>query len=251
MSAVCVIPARYASTRLPGKPLALLGDKPMIQWVYEHAIKARAFSRILIATDDERIKKAAVSFGAEVVMTPTELPSGTDRVAEVVKDLSCDVVVNLQGDEPFVKPQLLDQLVSVFRDPEVQIATPVKKITNYKELTNPNQVRVVRDARNYALYFSRAAVPFIRDESDLKKWLIHHDFYKHVGIYAYRREVLLQLTGLPQGILEKAEQLEQLRFLEHGYRIYTLETDYESVGVDTEEDLIRVNELISLFLDQQ
>ena len=248
MKAVCIIPARYGSTRLPGKPLALLGDKPMIRWVYEHAVKANAFSRILIATDDERIRKTCSDFGAEVVMTDPMLPSGTDRVARVVRDLSCEVVVNLQGDEPFVKPQLLDQLVAAFNDPEVQIATPIKKISNYKDITEPNLVRVVKDRNNYALYFSRAAIPHIRDEADVKKWLTQHTFYKHVGIYAYRRETLLQLTTLPQSSLEKAERLEQLRFLENGFRIFTVETDYESVSVDTEEDLRRVNELINQFL---
>ncbi len=245
MKTICIIPARFASTRLPGKPLALIGDKPMIQWVYEQASKANLIQEIIVATDDEKIRDAVTEFGGQVVMTPSELQSGTDRVAHAVSDLEADVVVNLQGDEPFVNPELLNQLIQVFSDPEIVMATPVKRVSDLSELSETNLVRVVRDKSNFALYFSRALIPFVRDEAEKERWVSLHPFFKHIGIYAYRKDLLLSLAAMDPSELELAERLEQLRALENGIKIYTLETTYESIGVDTPEDLERVNKIIT------
>lgn len=236
-----MIPARYASTRLPGKPLALIGDKPMIEWVYEKAIAAPGIDRVVVATDDERIAEVVHHFRGEVVLTDAGLASGTDRVAAVARNMDADVVINLQGDEPFVEPDLLSRLAAAFADPAIDMATPVKKISSEQDLHSADLVRVVRDIHNFALYFTRAVIPYVRDRSD---WLKHHEFFKHIGIYAYRKEFLLKLSRLPVSSLEKAEKLEQLRVLENGFRIFTIETEYESVSVDTPEDLLRVNKLL-------
>jgi len=245
MIAICVIPARYGSTRFPGKPLAKILNKPMIRWVYEQAQKANKFEKVLVATDDKRIAQVVQAFGGEVCMTPSDLPSGTDRVALAVKNLQADVVVNLQGDEPLVSPHLLDRLVEVFETkPEIEVATPLKKITKIEDLSNPNLVRVVKDNNNFALYFTRSIIPFLRDVPEQQNWLNHFSFFKHVGIYAYRKNFLLKLTSLSQGSLEKAEKLEQLRILEHGHKIYTIETDYESVSVDTPQELEHLNQML-------
>ncbi len=244
MKSICIIPARYASSRLPGKPLALIADRPMIQWVYERAAKAEKIDAVLVATDHPAIKEAVEAFGGNVVMTDAELPSGTDRVAVAAANTDAEVVINLQGDEPLIEPQLLTQLVEVFANPNVQIATPVKKITAAEELANPNVVHVVRDRQDFALYFSRTAVPYLRDVPEQTQWLTKHDYFKHVGIYAYRKEILMELKQLPQSPLEKAERLEQLRFLENGFSIFTVETSYESISVDTVEDLQNVNKII-------
>ncbi len=237
MKTVCVIPARYASTRLPGKPLVDIGGKPMIRRVYEQAQKARAIDEVIIATDDERIRAAAHRFGARVEMTAPALPSGTDRVFAAIKSLDVDVIINLQGDEPFVDPGLLDQLADMFTNPAVSIATPISPVANERELSDPNLVRVVRDTAGRALYFSRAVIPFVRDETDRRQWISHTPFYKHIGIYAYRKTVLEQLTQLPPSVLEKAEKLEQLRFLENGFTIHTLISNYDSLSVDTPGDV--------------
>ncbi|MCD6376698.1 MAG: 3-deoxy-manno-octulosonate cytidylyltransferase [Caldisericaceae bacterium] len=243
MIAVCVIPARYGSTRFPGKPLAKIQGKPMIQWVYQQAKTATRFQKVLVATDDPRIEQAVKDFGGEVCLTPSELPSGTDRVARAVQQLEADVVVNLQGDEPLVEPALLDQLVEVFeKRPEVLVATPIKKIFKIEDLLNPNLVRVVKDKQNFALYFTRSVIPYLRDVPRQRDWLQYFSFYKHVGIYAYRKKFLLQLTQLPQTELEKAEKLEQLRILEHGFKIYTIETEYDSISVDTPGELEQLNQ---------
>jgi 3-deoxy-manno-octulosonate cytidylyltransferase (CMP-KDO synthetase) len=241
---VCVIPARYASSRLPGKPLALIAGKPMIQWVYEQAIKAVQIDRVIVATDDERIKSTVVNFGGEAILTDPDLPSGTDRVAAAVQNIDADIVVNLQGDEPFVEPELLDSLILAFSNNDIQMATPIKKIESENDLTDPTLARVAKDVNNYALFFTRSVIPYIRDFNN-EKWLEKYTFYKHVGIYAYKKSFLSILTGLPQSRLEQAEQLEQLRVLENGYKIYTVETEYESLSVDTPEDLKRVNDLIN------
>ncbi len=244
MKTLCVIPARYASTRLPGKPLALIGGKPMIQWVYERAGAADLIDKVVVATDNEKIKATVEDFGGNVKMTSPELSSGTDRAAAVLDGEEADVIVNLQGDEPFIEPALLSRMVQVFANPEIEMATPIKRIVNLNELTNPNFVRVVRDKMHFALYFSRAVVPFVRDIPEKQQWLERHRFYKHIGIYAYRKNLLLKLTALPQSSLEQSERLEQLRALENGIKIYTVETEYESTGVDTPEDLEFVNKLI-------
>ncbi len=245
MKTICIIPARYASSRLPGKPLAKIGDKPMIQWVYERANKAKRIDRVLVATDDARIKSTVESFGGEVVLTDPGLPSGTDRVAAACRNADADVVLNLQGDEPFVEPQLLDALTAVFDDQSIQMATPVKQAQTLDELEDPALVRVLIDSGGRAIYFSRAVIPFIRDVANREAWLESHKYYIHIGIYAYRKPFLEKITRLPQSPLEKAEKLEQLRVIENGYAIHTIETDYASVSVDTADDLKKVNDLLN------
>jgi 3-deoxy-manno-octulosonate cytidylyltransferase (CMP-KDO synthetase) len=244
MKAICVIPARYASQRLPGKPLAIIGHKPMIQWVYEQAAKAKNIDKVIVATDSEKVIKVVEGFSGFACMTDPNLPSGTDRVYAAIENEQAEIIINLQGDEPFVSPDLLDDLVRIFSNKKIEIATPIKQIENENELHNPNVVGVVRDIHGYALYFSRATIPWVRDKQDIKKWLHTHIFYKHIGIYAYRKKCLKKLTLLKQSSLEKSEKLEQLRFLENGYKIYTLVTEYNSIGVDTPEDLHHVNELL-------
>lgn len=244
MTSVCVIPARYASTRLPGKPLALIAGKPMIQWVYKQAVKANLIDRVIVATDDEKIKNAVESFGGDVVLTDPDLPSGTDRVAAAVQNIDADIVVNLQGDEPFVEPELLNSMVSTFLDSEIYMATPIRKIESDEDLNDPSLVRVAKDVNNYALFFTRNVIPYLRDFNK-EEWLNNFNFYKHVGIYAYRKTFLNILTSLPESHLEKAEHLEQLRVLENGYKIYTIETDYDSISVDTLDDLNKINQLIN------
>ena len=244
MTSVCVIPARYASTRLPGKPLALIAGKPMIQWVYKQAVKANLIDRVIVATDDEKIKNAVESFGGEVVITDPELPSGTDRVSAAIQNIDTDIEINLQGDEPFVEPELLNSMVSAFLDSEIYMATPVRKIESIEELNDPNLVRVAKDINNYALFFTRSVIPYLRDFNK-EEWLNNFNFYKHIGIYAYRKTFLNILTSLPESRLEKAERLEQLRVLENGYKIFTIETNYDSISVDTLDDLNKVNRLIN------
>jgi len=246
MKIVCVIPARYASSRFPGKPLAIIDGKPMIQWVYQRALQCKKINDVFVATDDERIKKVCTGFGAGVIMTDPGLASGTDRVFAAIKDKACDVVINLQGDEPFIRPDLLDDIAGLFNDRRIRIATPIKKIINPAELTDPNLVRVVRDKNNFALYFSRASIPYSRGMKNPEERLAGNDFYKHIGIYAYRKKTLSELTRLAESPLEKTERLEQLRFLENGYRIYTYLTDYDSLSVDTPQDLENANQLIKL-----
>jgi len=245
MKTLCVIPARFASSRLPGKPLALIGDKPMIRWVYKQAISADQIDQVVVATDDIRIKEAVEAFGGAVEMTPTDLVSGTDRVALVAKNYDADVVINLQGDEPFVSADLLNQMAQVFINPDIEMATPIKQIQSVEELHDPNLVRVVTDKMNYAMYFSRAVIPFVRDMVDKEEQVRRHRFYKHIGIYAYRKVLLQKLAQLSPSRLEQMEKLEQLRALENGIRIYTVETEYDSVGVDTVEDLERVNKILT------
>jgi len=240
---ICVIPARFASTRLPGKPLANIGGKPMIERVYKQARRVKNIDEVIVATDDKRIFNVVENFGGTAVMTDEDIPSGTDRVYQAIKNKNIDVVINLQGDEPFVNPDVLEKLVRVFGDNQIQIATPICKIDSDAEYQNPNVVKVVKDANGFALYFSRSQIPFFRDfaknvpgENTVS--------YKHIGIYAYRKDCLQHLTQLKESSLEKAEKLEQLRFLENGYRIYTLLTDYTSVSVDTPEDLEKINEMM-------
>lgn len=229
-----VIPARYASTRFPGKSLALIAGQSMISRVYARAKAARALADVVVATDDERIFRHVRDFGGNVVYTDAKHTSGTDRVAEVAeKAADFDVIINIQGDEPLLDPAQLDELCNVFVEkPEVNIATFRKQIERLEEIENPNVVKVVTDAQGYALYFSRAAVPFARTGAP--------DYYKHIGLYAFRRETLLQVARLRTSALEEAESLEQLRWLENGYRIFTLETQTETLAVDTPEDVAAV-----------
>ncbi|MCB0281168.1 MAG: 3-deoxy-manno-octulosonate cytidylyltransferase [Calditrichae bacterium] len=243
MKTICVIPARYASSRLPGKPLAEIAGKPMIQWVYEQASKANNIDEVIVATDHTAIKKAVENFNGMAVMTAPELPSGTDRVYAAIKEKSADIVINLQGDEPFISEKILENLVNVFENPEVEIATAVKKIEKEADISNPNVVKVTRASNGFALYFSRSAIPFIRDNRTPGENL--SVFYKHIGIYAYRKSCLEKLTELGESNLERSEKLEQLRFLENNYRIFTILTDYESISVDTPDDLKKANSIAS------
>lgn len=238
MSCVAVIPARYGSTRFPGKVLAPLHGKPLIQHVWERARLAEGVDRVLVATDDERVAGAVRGFGGESVMTPPELPSGTDRVAYAVGTLRVervDVVINVQGDEPLMEPAMIASLARLMiGHPEIPMATLKHRLTDPREAANPNVVKVVTDASGWALYFSRAGIPYARTPSEGPGWA------KHLGIYAYRESFLEELVSWPSSPLERAEGLEQLRVLEHGGRIMVLDTPYDTVGVDTPEDLARV-----------
>ncbi len=235
-----IIPARYASSRFPGKPLADIGGKPMIQRVYEQAKKA--FDDVVVATDDHRILQAVKSFGGTVVMTSPNHQSGTDRCAEALEHYEkefythIDIIINLQGDEPFIRTDQVHLLAECFHDAATQIATLVKPIDNNEVIQDPNRPKVVVDTHHFALYFSRSPIPFLRN-ADPQNWATSHPFYQHIGMYGYRREVLREITRLKPGILEKAESLEQLRWLENGYRIKTAVTPYETFGIDTPEDL--------------
>jgi 3-deoxy-manno-octulosonate cytidylyltransferase (CMP-KDO synthetase) len=240
MNIVGVIPARYGSSRLPGKPLAKIGDKPMIRRVYEQAAKSALLNRVVVATDDKRVKKACAKFGAEVFLTPPELPSGTDRVAEVVRKHAndADIVVNIQGDEPFIPPRMIDQAVEpLMFDTSVRMSTLSKPINDVAQLGSPSVVKVVFDYDSNALYFSRSPIPFVRDQNRFGELLKKNLFHRHIGLYVYRRETLFEFTETEPTDLERAESLEQLRALEHGVKIKVVETDYESISVDTSEDL--------------
>ena len=250
MKFTAVIPARYASTRFPGKPLAMLGGKTVIQRVYEQA--ASVLSEVYVATDDERILSAVEAFGGRAVMTRTDHKSGTDRIEEAVekierqgmdKEGQGDVIINIQGDEPFVQPSQIKTLMALFDDPETQIGTLGKRFESMEAVQNPNSPKIVTDHRGFALYFSRSVIPFIRG-IEVEEWLSHYPFLKHLGVYAYRREVLAEVTKLPQGVLEKAESLEQLRWLENGYRIRVGMTEVETVGIDTPADLDRAEQFL-------
>jgi 3-deoxy-manno-octulosonate cytidylyltransferase (CMP-KDO synthetase) len=246
-----IIPARYASSRFPGKPLALIGNRPMIQRVYEQASKSLGI--VYVATDDENIRKAVINFGGKVVMTSPEHKSGTDRCSEAVSiiesetDIKVDVVINIQGDEPFIRPGQIDLLTSCFSENEVEIATLIRKAEPGEDLFNINQAKVVIGVNGDAIYFSRAAIPFLRD-ADIDEWSYKHNYYKHLGIYAYRSATLKKITTLSRSTLEIAESLEQNRWLENGFRIRTALTDWESIGIDTPADLERANELIKDFI---
>jgi len=257
MRVVGIIPARFASSRLPGKPLLPIAGKPMIQHVYERASQARVLDRLLVATDDPRVKETVEGFGGLASLTSPGHPSGTDRVAEVAEGLSCDLVVNIQGDEPLIPPALIDQAVlPFFRDPMLPMGTVCRRIVEPAEALDPHVVKVVFDLQGFALYFSRAPVPYYRDwrpetgDPDScpphVSRLVPLVYYKHIGLYVYRRDVLLKLAGLPPTPLEKAERLEQLRALEHGIRIRVVETQHDSIGVDTVEDLERVRSMFQV-----
>jgi len=238
MKVACVIPARYASTRLPGKPLLDIAGKPMIQHVVERVRQAQRPSRIIVATDDERVFAAVHSFGGEVLMTAAHHPTGTDRLAEVALALpEMDLILNVQGDEPLIPPQALDALVAAFDErPDLQMATLMTPMTE-DEYENPAAVKVVVSLDEHALYFSRSLIPFPRNKGP--QWRC----YKHIGVYAYRRDFLLRFAALPPSPLEMTESLEQLRALEHGVRIRVIETPFRCVGVDTPEDLEQVRQL--------
>lgn len=246
MSTLALIPARYASTRFPGKPLATIAGKPMIGWVFERA--AQAFEHTYVATDDQRIADAVAMFGGRSVMTSTRHRSGTDRCAEALDKvetstgLSFDVVINIQGDEPFIDPGELQRVNQLFADPLVDIATLVKPFGPNEDIFNPNCPKVVLNRHLDAIYFSRSPIPFVRGQNQ-NDWTRKHVFYKHIGLYAYRAQTLRAITKLPQSTLELAESLEQLRWLQNGYRIRTLETNHQTIAVDTPDDLKRVQEM--------
>ncbi|MGJ1436300.1 3-deoxy-manno-octulosonate cytidylyltransferase [Sphingobacterium siyangense] len=235
-----IIPARYASSRFPGKPLIDIEGKTMIQRVYEQVKKSTKLNDVVVATDDQRIAETVRSFGGEVVMTAEHHQSGTDRCAEVITNIEgYDVAINIQGDEPFIDPTQIDLLAHCFEDTTTQIATLVKEITAEEELFNVNIPKVVRNSKGEAIYFSRQTIPFLRAvEND--QWLQKQTFYKHIGIYAYQVDTLKALTQLPISMLEEAEALEQLRWLENGYTIQTAITMHETVAVDTKEDLAKI-----------
>ncbi len=238
---IAVIPARYASQRLPAKPLVDLLGKPMIQRVYEQVKRATLPGRIVVATDDERIAEVVRRFGGDVVLTSPDIKSGSDRVAAVARDVPGDIYVNVQGDEPLIAPEMIDQAIRVvLDDPAAEAGTLVRKIESLEELRNPGVVKVVFDSDRFALYFSRSEIPFVRDAADRSQWLAQSTFYKHIGIYVFRREFLLKYSAMPESPLERSEKLEQLRILENGHRIKVGITHHDSVPIDTRDDVVRV-----------
>lgn len=239
MKILCVIPARYASTRLPGKPLALIAGKPMIQHVYERSCRAARPALVLVATDSRLVYDAVTAFGGQAMLTSPDHPTGTDRLAEVARSFpDADVIINVQGDEPLIDPGIIDDLAGAFdHNPGLDMATLMTPMDE-EEYHNPGAVKVLTDLNGYALYFSRSLIPYPRVKHDA------YQVYKHIGIYAYRRDFLLQYAQLPPTPHERAESLEQLRALEHGYRIKVLKTTFKSIGVDTPEDLEQVNKLL-------
>lgn len=242
-----IIPARYASQRFPGKPLALLGGKPVIQRVVEQV--GKVLDDVYVATDDERIFNTVESFGGKAIMTSPDHKSGTDRIEEAVEklDKEFDVVINIQGDEPFIHESQIKELCKCFDDAETQIATLGKPFTSSQDiadLDNPNSPKIVRDNNGYAMYFSRSVIPYLRNV-DHSLWLKNFNFLKHIGLYAYRRHVLREITQLPQSPLEIAESLEQLRWLQNGYKIKVGITEVETVGIDTPADLLRAEKFLA------
>jgi len=274
MTAIVIIPARYDSTRFPGKPLYPLKGIPVIQHVYENSKHARLADDVIVATDNETIFERVFTFGGTAIMTDKKHPSGTDRIAEVAASMDYDIIVNVQADEPLIRPEMIDDVITVLDDKRASIGTLIKKIEDPNEIADPNIVKVVFDKEGFALYFSRAPIPFHRDERKLHStelktqntpslplpprgggqgWggdseLRTFHCYKHVGIYSYRREALLSLAGMEPTELEKIEKLEQLRALENGMKIKIKETFFETYGVDTPEDLERVEKCLSTSL---
>lgn len=234
MKIISIIPSRYQSSRFPGKPLALIYGKPMIQWVYEKVNSVESIAETYVATDDERIYSAVCAFGGKAIMTG-ECNCGTDRVYQACKDIDADIVLNIQGDEPMIKQEMILQLISAFDDDSVNMATLKKQIFTEADINNPNIAKILTDENNNAIYFSRSTIPYNRDGAEVK-------YYKHVGVYGYKKDFLKTFVSLPQASLEKAEQLEQLRAIQNGYKIRVVETQYESIGVDLPEHIARVEE---------
>jgi 3-deoxy-manno-octulosonate cytidylyltransferase (CMP-KDO synthetase) len=252
--AVAIIPARYNSTRFPGKPLALLRKKPVIQHVFEKVKNARLVDTVLVATDDERIYNTVKDFGGKAVMTSEGHRTGTDRVAEAAKGIECDIVINIQGDEPFIHPEMVDDVVNMLaRDKRALICTLAKKTEDIKEILSPDVVKVVMDNEGFAMYFSRAPIPWHRDEFSKSGFKAGNGYpetgrievYKHIGIYGYRKDTLLSLSSLEENALEKLEKLEQLRALASGIKIKVKETDYDTFGIDTVEDLRNAEDFLN------
>ncbi|TLX77488.1 3-deoxy-manno-octulosonate cytidylyltransferase [Labilibacter sediminis] len=248
MNIVGIIPSRYSSSRLPGKPLAMIGDKPMVQWVYENCKKG--LEHVFVATDDERIVKAVEAFGGKAVMTSIDHTSGTDRCAEAAEKIqekygiSTDVVINIQGDEPFFEAEQLNDIKACFENPDTQIATLIQEAKDLDQVLSQSEVKVVLNNWGEGIYFSRSPIPFLRNV-DQKDWMKTQTFYRHLGIYAYRMDILKQIVKLEQSSLEKAESLEQLRWIENGFPVTCVVTDLEeTMCVDTPEDLIKANKFI-------
>ncbi|MBI1811563.1 MAG: 3-deoxy-manno-octulosonate cytidylyltransferase [Nitrospirae bacterium] len=260
MTAIVIIPARYESTRFPGKPLAPLNGKPLIRHVYENSKKSKLAEDVIVATDSEAIFKTVIEFGGKAVMTAKEHASGTDRIAEVAASLDYDIIVNVQGDEPLIRAEMIDDVIRLLDDKRAAMGTLIKKIEDPEEIFDPNVVKAVFDKEGFAMYFSRAPIAFDRDQwkvksEELKRrfelqtfnfQLSTFNFYKHLGLYSYRRDVLLNLAKMEPVELEKTEKLEQLRVLVNGFRIKVKETTCETVGVDTPQDLERVKKWLSL-----
>lgn len=244
MDVLGIIPARYDSSRFKGKVLADLNGKPLIQHVYERAKRSTKLDDLVVAADDQRVVKAVEDFGGKVILTSKEYTSGTDRLREVASLIDARIIINIQGDEPLIHHSMIDSLaLALLYDPNIPMATVIRKIDNEEELNNPNVVKVVIDKFGQALYFSRQVIPYLR-EPFLKKSEI--TFYKHIGLYGYTRDFLFTFNNMPPTPLEKAEKLEQLRALEHGYKIKTIETTFDTIGVDTPEDLERVKERLKV-----
>ncbi|MFZ6016985.1 MAG: 3-deoxy-manno-octulosonate cytidylyltransferase [Nitrospirota bacterium] len=244
MTAIVIIPARYDSTRFPGKLLCLLKGRPVIQHVYENSKLAHLADDVIVATDSETIFERVLSFGGKAVMTDKAHPSGTDRIAEVAASMDYDIIVNVQGDEPLIQPEMIDDVITLLDDKRASIGTLARKVEDSKEVTDPNVVKVVFDKDGFALYFSRSAIPYHARHSSL----VTRHCYKHIGIYSYRRKVLIALAKMKPTELERIEKLEQLRALENGFRIKVKETFHETIGVDTPEDLERVERCLSTSL---
>lgn len=244
MKFIGIIPARYSSSRFPGKPLAILGGKPVIEHVYRQV--SSVMEDVFVATDDQRIYDAVEAFGGKAIMTRSDHKSGTDRICEALEKVggSFDVVINIQGDEPFIQKSQLETVMQCFDDPRTQIATLGKSFELMEAVENPNSPKIVLDNDGYALYFSRSVIPFVRGKEH-EEWLSHFPYLKHIGLYAYRTEVLREVSKLPQSTLELAESLEQLRWLQNGYKIKVGLTDVETIGIDTPEDLQRAEEKMS------
>jgi 3-deoxy-manno-octulosonate cytidylyltransferase (CMP-KDO synthetase) len=232
MIIVAVIPARYAATRFPGKLMQMLGNKTIIRHVYDNTVSTGLFNDVFVVTDSDIIYKEIKNGGGKVIMSKKEHESGSDRIAEAIAEMNIDVIVNVQGDEPFIKKEPLEKLVHLFNDEKIQVASLMRKISK-EEAVNPNNVKVVTDKSGYALYFSRSIVPYQR-EGKMKT-----EYFLHVGVYAYKKDALITFTKLPQSLLEKIEKLEQLRYLENGIKIKMAETDYNNIAIDTPEDLER------------
>jgi 3-deoxy-manno-octulosonate cytidylyltransferase (CMP-KDO synthetase) len=244
--AICIIPARFESIRLPGKPLIPIAGKPLLQWVWEAASNSTTLSRVIIATDQDKICDLCKKIGAEYLLTPNDIQSGSDRVAYTYKTLDDDaeIILNLQGDEPLVKPEVIDSLIIQFSKSNSDVGTLIKKINSKEELFDPSVVKVVVDKFNNALFFSRSPIPHLRDV-DENNWLAHQNFWKHIGIYAYTKQSLEKFSELKPSKLELSEKLEQLRMLENGAKYLCVETDLNLIGVDTNEDILKVEKILS------
>ena len=244
MKILGIIPSRYESSRFPGKPLIDIAGKSMIQRVYEQSLKSSLINELVVATDDKRIYDHVKAFKGNVVMTSTKHTSGTDRCGEVIeKYKDFDIVINIQGDEPLIRPEQLDELLIAFKNSDIKLATLIKKMTSIKDVLNPNRIKVVLDKDRNGIYFSRSPIPYIANV-DKSEWLNKADFWKHIGIYAWRTDVLLKLINLPKTDIEKQESLEQLRWIYNGYKIATVETSIETPNIDVPEDLETVLSLL-------